>query len=146
MIYRNVLVCLDLRSREASALVQRAAELAAADGAVTALSVIELGTFDDARDAVGSLVEDEYWSRSAHLERLCAAAGQPQADRRVVVGRAASQIAEFAREHGCDLVVLGEHGEDGAGARRRPLGSTADAVLKRLDCDALVVKAAKAQP
>jgi nucleotide-binding universal stress UspA family protein len=144
MEYRNILVCLDLRSREAPRLLQRAATLLAGGGRVTAVTVIETGTFDDARDAEGSLLEDEYWSRSAHLARLCAEAGQPDAQGRVLVGDAATEIAAWAREQRCDLVVLGDHGPRPA----RPLQtSTIDDALRLLGCDALVVKtAAVARP
>lgn len=136
MEYQNILVCLDLRSGEAAQLLTRAARLAARDGQITALTVIETGTFDDAREADAAL-EDEYWSRSAHLARLCSEVGQPGARGRVLVGDAASQIAAWAREQHCDLVVLGDHGP----RTGRPLQtSTVDAALRQLCCDALVVK------
>jgi len=95
MHYRNILVCPDLRSREAPRLLQRAATLLACGGQVTAVTVtvIETGTFDDAWVAKASPLEDEHWSRTAHLARLCAESGQPDAQGRVLVGDAATEIA-----------------------------------------------------
>jgi nucleotide-binding universal stress UspA family protein len=146
MPYHNILVCFDLRSREAELLLRRAADLRNADGRMTVLSVIEIGTFDDSRDAVASLVEEEYNTRTAHLERLCKLAGCPETDGRVLVGKAADQIAAFARSTGCDLVVMGEHDQPGAGwsaSSAGRLGSTADTALMLLECDALVVRTAR---
>lgn len=138
VVYRYPLVCVDFRSVEAQRLLARAASLGGGDdGRLAVVTVIEVGTFEDDQDAVASLVEEEYNARSAHLERLCSDAGHPGAERRVLVGKAAAEIADCARQLGCDLVVLGEHEQD----RRPPgLGSTADALLKRLSCDALVVR------
>lgn len=142
MIYANIVVCLDLRYHEAALLLRRGGDLLAPGGRLTALTVVELGTFDDAREAVASLVEEEYNIRSAHLARLCAEAGLADAERRVQVGKAAEEIAGFARNNGCDLVVMGEHGQR---SWRPRLGSTVDAALRSLDCDALVIKATPAE-
>ncbi|MFW6093170.1 MAG: universal stress protein [Pseudomonadota bacterium] len=136
-MYEHILICLDLRYRESELLLRRGAALVAAGGRVSVLSVVEVGTFDAAREAVASLIEEEYHARSAHLARLCAAAGLSDADLRVVAGQAASEIARFAREAGVDLVVMGEHGER---SDHRRLGSTADTALRQLECDALVVR------
>ena len=137
MAYRNVLVCLDLRSMEAKLLLHRAASLVEGEGRLCALTVIEVGTFDAAREAVASQVEEEYYARSAHLAKLCADAGYPEAETRVLVGKAPAEIAAFAAASGCDVVVLGNHtGPD----HQAPLGSTADATLRLLRCDALVIK------
>jgi nucleotide-binding universal stress UspA family protein len=135
--YRHAAVCIDLRSVEARQLLHRAASLVGGDGRLSAVTVIEVGTFDDLRDAVASLIEEEYLSRSAHLARLCAEAGCPDAEQRVLVGKAAAEIASYADHSSCDLVVLGEHHDR---AVRPRLGSTADATLRLLRCDALVVR------
>ncbi|MEQ8486710.1 MAG: universal stress protein [Pseudomonadales bacterium] len=136
MAYSNIAVCLDLRSREADRLLHRAAALLDGGGAMSALTVIEIGSFDADREAVASLIEEEFWSRSAHLTRTCKEAGHPAVDTRVLVGGAADQISAFVEQHGCDLVVLGNHSD----TRPRPrLGSTSDAVVQRVSCDALVV-------
>lgn len=108
-----------------------------ADGRLSVVTVVEVGTFDAEREAVGSLIEDEHSVRSAHLERLCETTGSGTADRRVLVGKVSAEIAAHAGGHGCDLVVLGEH-EDRPS--RPGLGSTTDATVRLLACDALVVK------
>ena len=134
MIYRHALVCIDLRAVEAHQLLHRAASLTAR---LSAVSVIETGSFESAAEPAASLVEEEYNSRSAHLARLCAEADCGEVEQRILLGKAAAQIVAYAHENGCDLVVLGEHEDDG---RPPGLGFTADAVLRQLRCDGLVVK------
>ena len=137
MAYQNVLVCLDLRSQEAPRLIDRALSMARDPRMVTALTVIEMGTHDEERDVFASLIEEVYLSRSAHLARICKGADISVEQQRVLVGRAATEIATFSSEHAIDLVVLGEHG----GRLLRPfLGSTTYQALHLLDCDALVVR------
>lgn len=143
MAYRHALVCIDFRSTEARRLLERAVDLLSADGRLSAVSVIEVGTFDEDRDAVATLVEEEFQARSAHLARWCADAGHPDAEQQVLVGKPAAQIAAYAGDNGCDLVVMGPH----EGGRRPPgLGSTAEAAMRHLGCDVLVVISAADRP
>ncbi len=142
-MYRHTLVCIDFKSVEADRLLRHAAALLDDGGRLCALTVIEAGSFDEDREGVASLIEEEHGARSAHLARLCAQAGVDGAEQRVLVGRVAEAIAGYAGDHGCDLVVLGEHEN---GGRPPGLGFTADAVLRLLRCDALVVRQAGAEP
>lgn len=142
-MYRHALVCIDFKSVEAHELLRRAVSLLDGDGRLSAVTVIEAGTFDDDREGVAPLIEEEHSARSAHLGRLCHEAGVDDAEQLVLVGRPAEQIAACAGDGGCDLVVLGEHEDDG---RPAGLGFTADAVLRLLRCDALVVRSERAAP
>lgn len=136
MTYRHALVAVDLRSAQSVRLLERAAALVR-DGRLSVLAVIEVGTFDDDREAVGSMIEEEFSACTAHLARICEQAGIDHAHQRVLVGKAPAHIASFARDEACDLVVLGQH-ED---RWDRPgIGSTTDATLRQLHCDALVVR------
>jgi nucleotide-binding universal stress UspA family protein len=58
----------------------------------------------------------------------------------LVTGEAAAEILRFARERGCDLIVMGTHGRTGLG--RLLLGSVSEAVLRRSLCPVLTVKGA----
>lgn len=118
-------------------MLDQALSLASSPSNVTVLTVIEVGTHDEERDTPASLIEEVYWSRSAHLSRICNPVGIPEDRRRILVGRAATEIVAFGNSHGSDLVVLGEHG---GGMRRRLLGSTAFEVVNLLDCNVLVVR------
>lgn len=52
-------------------------------------------------------------------------------------GLVARQIAEYARRHRIDLVVMGSHGR--TGATRALLGSVIDGVIRRAPCQVLAV-------
>jgi nucleotide-binding universal stress UspA family protein len=53
-------------------------------------------------------------------------------------GVPAGEIVRFAREFGCDLLVLGTHGRTGLG--HLILGSVAEAVIRAAPCPVLVVR------
>lgn len=53
-------------------------------------------------------------------------------------GDPADEIVRFAREFGCDLIVMGTHGRTGLG--HLALGSVAEAVIRRSPCPVLVVR------
>jgi nucleotide-binding universal stress UspA family protein len=53
-------------------------------------------------------------------------------------GDAAAVIEQVVREEGCDLVVLGTHGR--SGLEHLLMGSTAERIIRRCPCPALVVK------
>jgi universal stress protein A len=60
----------------------------------------------------------------------------------VLSGIPARKIAEYARRHRIDLIVVGSHGR--TGVSRALLGSVAEAVVRRSPCPVLVVPAAAA--
>jgi universal stress protein A len=72
------------------------------------------------------------------MARLMKRQGVDDCDWEVVQGNARSEILGQAKEKGCDLIVIGSHGRRGLG---RLLGSTADTVLHRAECDVLAVRA-----
>jgi nucleotide-binding universal stress UspA family protein len=55
----------------------------------------------------------------------------------VATGKAGVQIAEYARDHGADLIVVGSHSP---GAKDYFLGSTAQRVSRRAPCSVLIVR------
>jgi nucleotide-binding universal stress UspA family protein len=57
----------------------------------------------------------------------------------VLSGIPARKIAEYARRHRIDLIVVGSHGR--TGVSRALLGSVAEAVVRRSPCPVLVVPA-----
>lgn len=81
----------------------------------------------------------------AHMQRitrtfdaLAAKAGIPPARRHLQLGEVARELAGAAKRLRADLVVLGAVSR--SGLRRVFIGSTAQRVLDRLDCDVLVIK------
>jgi nucleotide-binding universal stress UspA family protein len=67
------------------------------------------------------------------------AAGATNVQSRQLQGSVASEIAEFARSEGFNLIVMGTHGR--RGLSRALMGSVAETVLRRAPCPVLAVKA-----
>jgi nucleotide-binding universal stress UspA family protein len=88
-------------------------------------------------EQVGQLLDD-------FRERLRAAArevegmGAPAVAHEVLTGPAASEIVEYARAHGMDLIVMGTHGR--RGLSHLLMGSVAERVLRTAPCPVLTVK------
>jgi nucleotide-binding universal stress UspA family protein len=59
-------------------------------------------------------------------------------ERALRVGVPAEQIVEFAREHNCDLVVMGTHGR--TGLSHLLVGSVAEHVVRHAPCPVMVVR------
>ncbi len=81
-----------------------------------------------AQEEAGSL---EAWRAEAEQR-----AGRPVRSA-LVAGDPANEIARFARDQRCDLLVIGTHGR--AGIRRVMLGSVAERVVRRAECPVLVI-------
>ena len=70
------------------------------------------------------------------MERL---GGEPvEYDKYVLGGRAATEIAAFAKEHGSDIVVISTHGL--SGLERLLTGSTSEQVVRLVECPVFTVK------
>jgi nucleotide-binding universal stress UspA family protein len=69
------------------------------------------------------------------------AAGARRVETSQLQGGVATEITEFARAKGFDLIVMGTHGR--TGLRHVALGSVAERVLRMAPCPVLTVKAAE---
>lgn len=56
----------------------------------------------------------------------------------VVEGQGAAEIIHFAKENGCDLIVMGTHGRKGL--VRLAMGSVAEEVVRKASCAVLTLK------
>ncbi|HVV87641.1 MAG TPA: universal stress protein [Kofleriaceae bacterium] len=65
------------------------------------------------------------------------AAGVADVKLAIAGGDAAHEIVQVARDHGCDLIVMGTHGR--SGVRHLVLGSIAEKVVRLAECPVLVV-------
>lgn len=65
------------------------------------------------------------------------AAGAPSVETLVVEGAPATEVVRVAKEHACDLIVIGSHGR--GGLSRMILGSVADRVVRTAHCPVMVV-------
>ena len=57
-------------------------------------------------------------------------------------GAPISSIAEYAKAHGCDLIVMGSHGRSGIG--RAVLGSVAEGVMRHARMPVMIVRTQRA--
>jgi nucleotide-binding universal stress UspA family protein len=57
---------------------------------------------------------------------------------KVVMGKPAHEICEYAREIGCDLLIMATHGH--SGVLHALLGSTAEKVVRKAPCPVLTVR------
>lgn len=91
--------------------------------------------------------EQEQRVLAAFKERLTKAEqqvrdlGAAKVDSQLLEGEAALRIANYARDNGHDLIVMGTHGR--RGFKHLLLGSVAERVLRTATCAVLVVRAAE---
>lgn len=143
--YREILLATDFSSHSEAA-ARRALEIAADSGARLHLAyIVEHFPEDTPCDVVAPEdMDPEAFIKKTYEEKLAAFAdrlGLSDAARHLVLdtGSAKREIVSLAERLGADLIVLGSHGRQGAGAW---LGSTSDGVMHRARCDVLTVRAA----
>lgn len=141
--YSNILVAIDF-SDAANAVIERAKDIARRNNSgLTLLHVVEyLPPIDIAYEPVMSsswvVDEGELISQAkANLQKFCSKHNLDKAQQEVVIGTPKFEITEYAKQHKCDLIIMGSHGRHGFGLL---LGSTANGVLHHMPCDVLAVK------
>jgi universal stress protein A len=142
--YNKILTAVDL-SPEAKLVASRARELAQHYGAaLNLIHVIEpLVSMEDNEltPALPLEVEKTLEHRARHfLASLLGEMGLDDAEAVVKIGSPKREILGFARDHDCDLIVIGAHGRHGIATL---LGSTANAVLHGTHCDVMCVRIGK---
>jgi universal stress protein A len=142
--YKRILVALDF-SPVARSVIECAKEMGTRFGAqLYLLHVVEyLPPMEPAGDMFigvdwGINEQDLVDAANKQLEQMARTAGLADCEREVLLGNARVEIAQQAKDGQCDLIVIGSHGRRGLS---RLLGSTADAVLHRAECDVLAVRA-----
>jgi len=126
---RHVICAIDLGETTAVTLAHAAALTTALDGDLLVLHVVAGladGTVEDVRGRLSALVTK-------------AAVPPGRVQQRVVAGRPQQEILGAGHEGGSDLLVVGTHG--GGIVDRQFIGSTTLHVLRRSECDVLVVPA-----
>lgn len=142
-IFSRILVGTDF-SRCSEDAVRMAGELARAGGAaLTVLHVQEPGAIAVLDGALLPSAEElaaVTLARQDELDRVVAGlrARGVQVDGALALGAAAGRLVEHAREHGCDLLVVGSHGR--GGLAHALLGSVAEQVMRRAPCPVLTVR------
>ena len=141
--YQNILVAVDF-SDTAETVINRAMEIARRNHTeLTLIHVVEyLPPIDIAYEpvltSVWTIDENELVKQaSTSMKKFCSQHELKKSKQIVVVGTPRHEITQYAKDHQCDLVVLGSHGRHGLGLL---LGSTANGVLHDMPCDVLAVK------
>ena len=141
--YQNILVAVDF-SETADTVINRAIEIARRNH--TKLSLIYVVEYLPPIDIAYEPVLTSAWTidehelvkqASASLQKFCLQHELKDSRQMVVVGTPRHEITQYAKDHQCDLIVLGSHGRHGFGLL---LGSTANGVLHDMPCDVLAVK------
>jgi len=142
--YTNILVALDF-SPTAEKVITRAKEVALQ--LQTKLTLVHVFEYVPPIEPVGDMMLGIDWGvneqelidlAKERFTQLAKEQGVADFDRHVIVGNARTEIARYAEEQGCDLILIGSHGRYGLS---RLLGSTANAVLHHAHCDVLAIRA-----
>ena len=139
--YKKILVAVDL-SPEAKPVVQRARELGQHYGAALSLihvidPIITTGDYE-LRPELPLEVEHMLLERArGYIAAMAQDLGIADAEQVVATGSVKHEILSYAKQHGCDLIVIGTHGRHGIAAL---LGSTANAIMHGTDCDVMCVR------
>lgn len=143
-IYTNILVALDF-SPVAEKVIVRAKEMA--EQLQAKLILVHVFEYIPPMEPVGDMLLGIDWGINEQelvelaKERFTQLVEKQEitgCKRDVIVGNARTEIARYAQEQGCDLIIVGSHGRSGLA---RLLGSTANAVLHHAHCDVLAVRA-----
>jgi len=144
--YTHILVAIDF-SAAADQVLKKARDIAHRNKAK--LSLLHVVEYLAPIDYVNDALLDSNWvvEESAMLEiakqsllKFSKKHQLKHAELAVNLGTPKHEIAQFVKEHQCDLVVLGSHGRHGLSLL---LGSTANAILHDMPCDILTVKIEK---
>lgn len=139
--YKKILVAVDL-SPEAKPVVERAQELGKYYGASLSLihvvdPIITTGDYD-LRPELPLEVEHTLAERArGYIEALAQDMAIADAEQIVVTGSVKHEILSYAKQHDCDLIVVGAHGRHGIAVL---LGSTANAIMHGTVCDVMCVR------
>ena len=142
--YKHILVAVDL-TEECDPVIYRASASAEANGATLSLiHIVEpmaMAFGGDVPMDLSQLQQQQFDQAKERLDRLIDIYPQLTKENcKLAYGQPRQEIHSFAKEHHCDLIVVGSHGRHGLALL---LGSTANDVLHGAPCDVLAVSLKK---
>jgi len=143
-LFKKIIIATDGSKRTQNA-VQTGLELAAAQqSAVYAVYVVDTVTFtsvpmDVTWENMYQLLKEEGEAAVGKVKE--AAPAGVSVETHVLEGNPALEITKFAKDHDCDLIVVGTLGK--SGIDRILLGSVAEKVVRIAPCPVLVIKSQK---
>jgi universal stress protein A len=141
--YKHALIAIDV-SNETNALLQQAKQITQAFNCT--LSVIHvcepipavLGEYLTLELPIGTkTLQDHVKNR---LCKLTQDQGIPAEDVHILHGRTAEEVVTYANNYQVDLIITGSHTHRGL---QRLLGSTANEILHKANCDVMTLKIAE---
>lgn len=144
MPYEHILVAVDL-TEECDPVIKRGRELALSNGAKLSLvHIVEpmaMAFGGDVPMDLSQLQQQQFDQAKEKLETLKLKYPDVKTgDSHLTYGQPRQEIHQLAKEHHCDLIVVGSHGRHGLSLL---LGSTANDVLHGAPCDVLAVRLQK---
>lgn len=139
--YKKILIAVELKHDEDIAIVAKAkAATQSTDTQLHLIHAVEhINTYGTA-SAYPAIADIEQQISDEHRQQLAKLAdelGITQENTDIDIGPPSVIIADKAKQLDADLIVVGNHGRHGIALL---LGSTADSILHKADCDILVVK------
>ncbi|RDX37671.1 universal stress protein [Kangiella sp. HD9-110m-PIT-SAG07] len=144
MSFNHIVVAVDLR-KESKKVILKAQSVLAEGGVIELLHVaepIDAGLWAGA--PFGAVVvnteeleQEAIKAKKKRLEKLGKHFSISESMQHIEVGKPSRVIKKFAKDHGCDLIAIGTHGQNGW---ELLLGSTANGVLHGSPCDVLSVQ------
>ncbi len=142
-MYQNIIVAIDLLEDPAHQVLSGALAFGEESAQFTVVHVVEPQYVQYSFDPTftGSLTREleqqAVENAAGRVAELCASTEIAPEEQQILLGRAADQIHELAKDRNADLIVIGSHGRYGW---RRLLGSTANAVLHGAPADVAVIR------
>jgi nucleotide-binding universal stress UspA family protein len=137
---RNILYPTDFSPYSNQAYFHAVA-LAESHGASLTILFVYPGGFG-APETAGEGEDRSYWEEQ--LQQIRPVNEHIATHHVVLEGDPASEIVDYARDAGIDLIVMGTHGR--SGLERLLMGSVAEKVMREAPCSVLVVKLPKGVP
>lgn len=146
-IYHNILAVVDLGEHSAR-IAARSREIASGTppSQLTLLHVVEFAPVEPLGDSLLPTLQIETGLVDRARQRLVELAqslGTPAPRCEVVSGNVKAEIMRFARDTGCDLIVIGSRERHGLSIL---VNLTEDTVLHASPCDVLAVRLPAARP
>jgi len=145
-IYKKVLVAIDLTD-ESEMVIDKASQMVRADGEILALHVLEPidsvytgEAFGATAMQINGIQEDLVTQAKLRLAGFSAKHQIPTENQKLLLGRPAKEIRDYATAQRAEVIVIGTHGKHGF---ELLLGSTANGVLHGAPCDVLAVRIPK---
>jgi len=141
--YQNILVAIDF-SESSHSIIKRAIDIAKRNNTgLTLMHCVEYlppidVAYEPALSASWVINEKDLLEQAKNsLKNFCDQHGIDDAKQVVEIGTPKYEITQYANDNNVDLITIGSHGRHGI---ELLLGSTANGVLHRMNCDVLAVK------